>query len=61
MSYVPRKFYQQVTYSKQKQAYVFKVNVAIVPIEKIMYVIYHDPSERSFQYDKKTDATNQCI
>ena len=34
--------YRQVTYSNQKQAYVFVENDAVVPTENSMYVIYHD-------------------
>ena len=35
---VPRKFYGQVTYTIQNQAYVFIKNDTIVPIENSMYV-----------------------
>ena len=46
MTPVPRRFYQQATYSNQKPAYVFVENDAIVPIENGMYVICHDPVKR---------------
>ena len=45
MTYVPRKIYVQVTYSMQKQAYVFIENDTVVSIEKSMHVIYHDPKK----------------
>ena len=34
---------------------------AIVPIEINMYVIYHEPTKRSFQYDQKTMQFKQII
>ena len=43
----------------QKQAYVFIENEAIVPIENSMYVVYHDPTKRSFKYDQKTKQIQQ--
>ena len=49
MTHVPRRIYRQVTYSDQKQAYVFVENDAIVPIENSMFVIYHGPTKRSFK------------
>ena len=39
MTHVPRRFYGQVTYSYQKQAYIFVENDVIDPIENGMYVI----------------------
>ena len=53
MTCVPRRFYGQVTYSNHKQAYVFVENDVIVPIENSMYVIYHNPTDRTFRYNKK--------
>ena len=53
MTHVPRWFYKQVTYSNHEQAYIFVENDAIVPIENILYVIYHNLMKRSIRYDKK--------
>ena len=59
MTHVPRRLYGHVTYSNQKEAYVFGENDAIFPIQNSMYVIYHDPTKRSFEYDKKTKQFQQ--
>ena len=48
MTQVSRRLYGQVTYSNQKQAYVFVENDAIVPTENSMYAIYHDPMKKKF-------------
>ena len=53
MIYIQRRFYEQVTYSAQKQAYVFVENDAIVTIENSMCAMYHDPTKKSFKYDQK--------
>ena len=60
-TYVPRKFYGQVTYSIQKQAYTFLENDAVVPIENSMDVIYQNPTKRSFKYDKKQNRYNKLV
>ena len=53
MTLGPRRFYGQVTYSDQKQAYVFVEIDAVVPIENSMYVIYLNPMKKSFKYYQK--------
>ena len=50
---------RQVTYSDQKQGYVFVENDAIVPMESSMYVIYNDPTKRGFRYGQKTKTFKQ--
>ena len=42
-----------------KQAYIFTENDAIVPIENSTYVIYHDPTKRSFKCDHKMKQMQQ--
>ena len=59
MTYVPRKCYGQVTYSMQKQAYVFIENDAIVPIESSMYFIYHIPKKGVSIMAKKQNKCNK--
>ena len=59
MTHVPRRSYGQVNYSDQKQAYIFVQNDAIVPIKNVMCVIYHNPTKRSYRYDRKTETFQQ--
>ena len=47
MIQVPRRFYEQVTYSNQKSICICR-KYGIVPIENNMHVIYHNPTKRSF-------------
>ena len=59
MTHVPRSYYREVTHSYQKQVYVFVENDFIVPTKNSMYVIYHDPTKRSFKYDQKMKQFQQ--
>ena len=45
------RFYGQVTYDEQLQAYVFTDTDAKVPAENSMYVIFHEPTNRYFRYN----------
>ena len=40
MTRVPQRFYRQLTYDEQLQAYVFTGNNALVPVETSMYIIF---------------------
>ena len=44
---MPCRFYEQVTY----EAYIFVDTNVIVPAEGCTYVIFHEPTERSFRYN----------
>ena len=46
---MPCRFYGQVTYGKQLQAYVFTDSNAKVPAKNSMYVIFHEPTNRYFR------------
>ena len=50
---MPHRFYRQVTYDKQLQAYGFTDNNALVPVETSMYIIFHEPTRRNFRYNPK--------
>ena len=49
MTRMPLRFYRQVTYDKQLQAYVFTDNNASVLVETSMYVIFQEPITRNFR------------
>ena len=49
-SRVPHRFYRQVTYDDQLQAYVFINMKALVPAKNSMYIIFHEPTKRNFRY-----------
>ena len=53
---MPCRFYRQVTYDEQLQAYVSVDNNARMPTEGCMYVIFHEPMKRYFRYNP---ASNQ--
>ena len=59
MNQLPKWIYGQITYDDQKQAYVFVENNAIVPLENNMYIFYHEPTKRSFQYNQNTKQFKQ--
>ena len=69
---IPSRFYRQVTYNKELQAYVFVDTNARVREEGYIYIIFHGPSKRYFRYNptinqfkltnaKKCDWTTQYL
>ena len=44
------RFYRQVTYDDQLQAYVFINTNALVPAENSMYIIFCETTKRNFRY-----------
>ena len=50
MTGVPHRFYRQVTYDDQPQAYVFINTNTLVPAKNSMYIIFHEPHKRNFRY-----------
>ena len=62
MTQVPKRFYGQITYDDQKQTYIFVANNTLVPLENNMYIIFHEPNKKKFQYDQKTMQFKQtCL
>ena len=51
MTKVPHRFYRQVTYDKQLQAYVFTDTNAFIPTETSMDGIFNSPTKRNFRYN----------
>ena len=51
MNKVPQRFYRQVTYDDQLQAYAFTNTNALVLAESSTYVIFHEPTNRNFRYN----------
>ena len=48
---MPPRFYGQVTYDEELQAYIFVDTNARVPADGCMYVISHEPTNRYFRYN----------
>ena len=48
---MPCRFYRQVVYNEQLQAYIFTDTNARVPSEGSMYVIFHEPTKRYIRYN----------
>ena len=46
MTRVPCRFYRQMTYDDQLQAYVFTNTTALLPAEDSMYIIFHKPKKK---------------
>ena len=53
MTRVPCRFYRQVTYDDQLQACVSINTNTLVPAKNIMYIIFHEPTNRYFRYNLK--------
>ena len=54
MTGILHRFYRQVTYDIQLQAYAFTNYNVLIPVETSMYIIVHEPTRRSFRYNPKT-------
>ena len=52
------RFYGQVMYNEELQAYVFVDTNARVPAEGCMHVIFHGPAKRYFRYNPTIDQFN---
>ena len=61
MTRVPHRFYRQVTYDDQSQAYAFVDTSARVPAENSMYVILHEQTKRNFIYNPLTRQFWQIV
>ena len=48
---VPCRFYGQVKYDEQLQAYVFTDTNTLIQEETIMYIICHETTKRNFRYN----------
>ena len=48
---VPYRFYRQMTYDEQQQAYVFTETNALILAETSMYIILHEPTKINFRYN----------
>ena len=51
MTRVPHRFYRQVRYDDQLQAYVIIDTIVLVLAETSMYIIFHEPTKRNFTYN----------
>ena len=58
---MPCRFYRQVTYNEQLQAYVFIDTNARVPAEGSMYVIFHEPTKRYSSFDIDDSSPNRTV
>ena len=47
-------FYRNVAYKKQKQAYIFVENNAVVPLDNSNCVIFLEPTKQCFRYNHQT-------
>ena len=59
MTRVPHRFYRQVTYNEQLQAYVFTDTNVLILAETSIYVIFNESTKRNFKYNPEIKKFRQ--
>ena len=61
MTRMLHRFYRQVAYDDQPEAYIFTDKNALVPVENSVGIIFHEPTRRNCRYNPKTMHFRQVM